>query len=951
MRGRIHWAAWVFIILGMSGLSQGAAATTQTSPGFGAEKSRLVERPGEIVSTLENGLTVIVKRVPGPALSVRGYVATGGLFEGKWLGGGLSHLLEHLVAGGSSERRSEAENRTLLQKIGNNSNAYTSDDHTAYFVNTTPEHLEQAVDLVSGWMLGAKITPDEFHRERQVVQRELEMDEGEPDRVFWELSSLNRYRLSPARVPVIGYQPVIQTMTRDDVYAYYKMAYEPNNMVFAVAGDLDPETMLRAVQRFVADVPPGRAFSHDITPEPPVQSPRRMVATFPKLGQARLQLAFPTIKLSSPELYALDLLSSVLSDGESSLLVENLRDKLHLVSGISSYSMTPAYVPGSFAVTMHLNPDKIQEATKAVLALLDQVKREGIPADRLQRAKVQMKMDRLRGMQTAEQIASSMAGDYLSTGDPHFTDRYLARIEKLTPQQLQAVANKYFDTQKLLTTVLLPREQVSTLPKAEDLIRAAAPTTQTATAPATQAGITRIVLENNVVVLLKRTTTTPLVSVRMYALGGMTAESAGDNGIGNLAMEMLPRGTKTQSAEQIAQFFDSIGGQLDTACGNNTWYWNAGFLNSDFDKAMKVYADVVNHPAFAAEELSAMKPRILAAIASQDANWTSQAFRFFRQSYFGPLHSPYQFQAIGTAKNVNSFTPEQLHKWYEQTILRAPRVLAIFGDIDAAQAKAAAQKYFGGGEKLPLPGRMIHHGDTEGTEKAKNVAPAASVQVERVKVQKTAQPLAGVVLGFDSRSVIGDAHTPAITVADTMASGYEYPTGYLHEVLRGQGLVYVVQAFNWPGRDEKLPGTFAVYAGCDPHNVNKVVDLILENIARLQGTPNDMNESWFARSKQLITTADAIDNQTPDAQATTAALDELFGLGYDFHDGFAGRINAVSLDQVRAVSDSLLTRCTVTVSTPLPEAVDIQTGQRTYKSFPHIELAPKGVVHDAGKTP
>ncbi len=956
MRGRINSAAWLFLVLSIGAWGMAAPASapsTQASFGYGTEKNRLVERPGEIVSRLENGLVVIVKRVPGPALAVRGYVATGGLFEGKWLGGGLSHLLEHLVAGGSSQRRTEAENRTLLQEIGNNSNAYTTQDHTAYFVNTTPEHLDQAVDLVTGWMLGAKITPAEFNRERQVVQRELEMGEGEPDRLFWYLTSVNRYRLSPARVPVIGYKPVIQALTRDDVYTYYKQAYEPNNMVFAVAGDLDPEVMLRSVQRFVADVPPGRAFSHNITPEPPVQSPRRMVATFPKLGQARLQLAFPTIKLSSPDLYALDLLSSVLSDGDSSLLVENLRDRLRLVSAISSYSLTPVYVPGAFAVTMRLEPAKIPEATQAVLHLLQQVKEEGIDAARLQRAKVQMKMDRLRGMQTAEQIAASLAGDFLSTGDPHFTDQYLDRIEKLTPQDLQAVARKYLDPQKLLTTVLLPREDASTLPKAEDLIRAAAPTTATATQPATQShGIQRIELSNNLVLLLKRSTTTPLVSVRMYALGGLTTESAKDNGIGNLAMEMLPRGTTTRSAEQIAQFFDSIGGQLETACGNNTWYWNAGFLNTDFDKAMEVYADVVNHPAFSEKELSAMKPRILAAIASQDANWTSQAFHFFRQSYFGPLNSPYQFQALGTALNVQAFTPDQLHHWYEGTILRAPRVLAIFGDIDPAKAAAVAEKYFGGGDKLGLsatrPSPVPNPGQP--ATASTHPSPEAAIQVERVKVQKTAQPLAGVVIGFDSRSIIGGPHDPAITVADTMSSGYGYPTGYLHEVLRGQGLVYVVQAFNWPGRSEKLPGTFAVYAGCDPHNVNKVVELILENIARLQGTPADVNESWFKRSKQLITTADAIDNQTPDAQATTAALDELMGLGYDYHDGFAKRINAVSLQQVRNVSRSLLEHCVVTVSTPLPEVVQIKTGRRTYNTFTPIELAPRGVVHDAGGT-
>lgn len=954
MQGRISWTAWVLMVLCMGALGWAAGATTQSAIGaFGGEKCRLVERPGEIVSILDNGLTVIVKRVPGPALSVRGYVAAGGLFEGKWLGGGLSHLLEHLVAGGSSQRRTEAQNRTLLQEIGNNSNAFTTSDHTAYFVNTTPEHLDQAVDLVTGWMLGARITQDEFNREHQVVQRELEMDEGEPQRVFWDLCNITRYRLSPARVPVIGYKPVIQTMTRQDVWTYYKMAYQPNNMVFAVVGDIDPQTMLKAVQKYVGDVPPGTAFSHDITPEPPVLSPRRIVATFPKLGQAQLQLAFPTVKLSSPDLYALDLLSSVLSDGNSSILVENLRDKLHLVSSISSYSLTPAYVPGSFAISMRLAPDKVEQATGAIFKILDQVQSQGVDAERLQRAKVQMKMDRLRSMQTAEQIASSMASDYLSTGDPHFTDHYLQRIEKLTPKQLQAVARKYFNRNKLLTTLLLPSEYVGSagLPKAEDLLRKAAAATTQAKTPATHpSAITRIVLDNNLVVLLKPETTTPLVSVRMYALGGLTDETAGDNGIGNLAMSMLPRGTTSRSAEQIAQFFDSIGGELSTSCGNNTWYWNASFLNSDFDKAMAVYADVVNHPAFAADELAAMKPRILAAIASQDADWTNQAFRYFRHSYFGPQHSPYQFQSIGTADNVKAFTPEQLHKWYEQKILRAPRVLAIFGDIDREQAKAAAQKYFGGAEKLPLPPANNGAGQSTGPSSASMTPPTPSIQVERVEVQKTAQPLAGIVIGFDSRSVIGAPITPAITVADTLCSGFEYPTGYLHEVLRGQGLVYVVQAFNWPGRDKDLPGTFTVYAGCDPRNVNKVVELILENIARLQGSAEDINPSWFTRSKQLITTADAIDNQTPDARATTAALDELFGLGYDYHAGFARRIDSVTLEQVRDVSRSLLDRCVVTVSTPLPQAVDIKTGKRTYDSFPHIDLAPKGVVHDVGET-
>src|SRR2546429_1830766 len=161
--------------------------------GYAEERYRIVNQSDEIVAVLDNGATVIAKHIDSPVFAMRAYSYTGGSFEGRWLGGGLSHLLEHLVAGGSNGRRTEEQNRDLLQRIGNNSNAYTSDDHTAFFVNTTKEHMEEAIDLVTGWVLTAKITPEEYRREYMVVQRELEMGKGDPDRQFADLTQMNRY--------------------------------------------------------------------------------------------------------------------------------------------------------------------------------------------------------------------------------------------------------------------------------------------------------------------------------------------------------------------------------------------------------------------------------------------------------------------------------------------------------------------------------------------------------------------------------------------------------------------------------------------------------------------------------------------------------------------------------------------------------------------------------------
>ena len=108
--------------------------------------------------------------------------------------------------------------------------------------------------------------------------------------------------------------------------------------------------------------------------------------------------------------------------------------------------------------------------------------------------------------------------------------------------------------------------------------------------------------------------------------------------------------------------------------------------------------------------------------------------------------------------------------------------------------------------------------------------------MKQVEVQKWDNPEAAVFVGFKSASLLADPQADALIVADTLCSGFTYPTGYIFETLRGQGLVYDANAQNFWGMTEKLPGTFWAYAGCDPKNVDKVLDGILLNIARMQGT-------------------------------------------------------------------------------------------------------------------
>ena len=942
--------------------------TASTKPAldidYSEEAYRVVADKDLVCTVLKNGLTIIAKRIPSPVLSVQALCHTGSVYEGKWLGGGLSHLLEHLLAGGSNGRRTEQQNRDLLQNIGDNSNAYTSYDTTVFFANTLPDHMAEAIDLVTGWMFTAKITEAEYKREYEVVQRELEKDLGEADWAFYQLAVSNRYLLNPIRLPVVGYQDVIRGLSRDDVYSYYRQAYVPQNIIIGVAGNVDPEEMVQVVRKYAGNVPPGRVPQKAIVEEPPVSAPRISVATFTKLGQAKLELAFPSVRQYTPDMYAMDVLAAVLGSGESSILVEEVRDKLHLASAISAGDNTPAFVDGTFQIDMEVAPDKIKSATEAVLGILDRVKKEGVSDERLARAKTQLRAADAFNRQSAETVSTTLVFSYMSTGYPE--DTTLANYEKVTAEQIKAVANKYFDRGKLLTTALLPADEGKTknggeltlagqLTRATDLLRDAVPTTQNVTAQAETFLPTRFELQDGTVVLLKRVGTAPVVSMQLYSLGGLTTEDAKTNGIGNLAMQLVPRGTTTRSAQEIATFFDSIGGQLTTSSGNNSWSWQSQFLRADLPRAMEVFADVVKNPSFPEDEVKAMQERVMAGIDSQDHDWFAGGRRYFHSQFFGASGSPYQFTTLGTKENVGRFTATQLKEWYAEKVLKGKRVLAIYGDIDVNAVKLLVQSRIG---PLKMPGVSPSEAEISfysrsgsgslllKSGKSKDGLKIANVNVDMVQVQKWDNPEAAVFIGFRSNSLVGDWERDALIMADTLTSGFTYPTGYIFETLRGMGLVYDANAQNFWGLNDKLPGTFWAYAACDPKNIDACVDQILLNIARLQGTDKDIDLEWFNRSKNLITSVDAMEHETAAAQATEAATDELLGLGYDNHADFTKRIQAVTVAQVRSVATTRLRNCVIAISTSKPELVKTKAGERKYETFPPVDLAPQGVQHD-----
>lgn len=855
------------------------------------EYKRLVDTSNERVSVLSNGLTVILKvHRTAPVVSVRMYCRTGSIYEQEYLGAGMSHLFEHLLHGGETTTRSEEESGRILDEIGGNTNAYTSLAVTCYYINAMNEHVGEGIDLLGEWLTNPTFPENAFTREREVVQRELERDIDNPDRQLWYLTQETMFPGHPARFPVIGHQAIVQKLSNEDITGYYRRMYVPDNIVISIAGDMDLDTVMFVIQLKFASFERKRVPTITL-PEVPERTTPVTVTKRMKVESAILKLAWPSIPLRHPDLYALDVLSYILTQGESSRLVRTVRDA-GLTFSIDSSSWTPEWGRGVFSITARLAPDKLEQARSAVLQQIDFLRDELVAPEELRQAQRQKAAEHVFGMQTAEDIAERMALDYISTGDVHFSRAYVEQIQRVTTDQVRQMVRKYLDPQRLATILVVPEQAP---------IGLATPATAGEPEP-----VRMIELDNGLRCLIRHDPSTPLVAIQAFSVGGVYVEDEKTNGLSRLVATLASRGTASRSADQIARFFDSRGGSLVGASGNNTIYFKSEVLKQDFAEALRVFADVVIRPTFPEEELETYRPRLLDAIRRVDEKWSSELFAYFQKNFY--TSSPYRLQAVGSEEVVASATHKEVMDFHRSHVTGANTVLAIFGDVNVREATSLVHAYFS----------IMPKG--EKTEVEVPDEPALATDKLLIKQKSADRRTTGVAIGFHGTTLTDTEDAASLAVLDTIISGYSYPTGWLHDSLRGgdRSYVYVVHAMNRPGIS---PGCFMIYAACEPDKVSEVYGIITEQLDKARD--GQFNQAELRRAKSIIKTTESMTRQANSDLAMQAALDELYGLGYNYRRQFIANVESVTLADVGRMAAKYFTTPVVTVVTPAPDAVNI----------------------------
>jgi zinc protease len=837
--------------------------------------------PGVTLTTLDNGLTIIVREDhSAPVVSAQAWCMAGSIHEGKWLGAGLSHVLEHMLFKGTTTRPGSRIDQEV-QEAGGYMNAYTSFDRTVFHIDVPNTGAKVALDVLCDIMQNATLPPDELAKEQQVILREMDMNTDDPGRRAGRRLFETAYTRSSYRFTVIGYPDIFNDLKPEDIRGYYHEKYAPNNVFYVVAGDVKPQEVFAQI-RAAYTKSKARPLPPVVLPEEPTQTaPREAIEEAPiELGHFHVAWHIPDLR--HPDVPVLDVLAALLGHGRSSRLYQSVREEKGLVHTVDAWTYSPGQA-GLFGLSAMVDADKFDAARNSMLEEIEKMKAAPVPAHELSKAVKQFISGTLASRKTMQGQAQDLGGSWLAANDLNFSERYLAAVKRITPADVQRVAGKYLTPENRSLYSLLP---AGTAPKAV----LAAETSH-------EHPVQKFELANGLRLLVKEDHRLPFVEFRAVFKGGVLVETVQNNGVTQLTGKMLLKGTARRSAEDIAREIESVGGSIESYGGNNSFAVNAEVLSSDFATGLDLLADVLLNSAFPAPALEREREVQVAAIRDQKDHLLQSAALAMRRALFGP--AGYGMDALGTEASVQGIQVTDLKTFHAQFARPNNCVLAIYGDIATDQVKAAVEKAFTGWHpNAALPSEAPHSALR---------TPHSIQRVAETRDKKQAV----LVIGYRGTTVADPDRYPLDLLHETCS---DLGSRLFMRIREQLGLAYYVGAQNVVGL---APGYFAFYAGTAPDKAALVETELLKEAELLRAEGITAEE--LKRAKAKVIGQRKIARQDLGGYAMTTALDELYGLGYDHADTDDARYEAVTLDQIKDIARRYLLPDALVISLARPE--------------------------------
>jgi zinc protease len=838
--------------------------------------------PGVKLTTLDNGLIIIVREDHNaPVVSAQAWAMSGSIHEGNWLGAGLSHVLEHMLFKGTTTRPGSRIDQEV-QEAGGYMNAYTSFDRTVYHIDVPNTGAVTAIDILCDIMQHATLPPDELAKELDVIRREMDMGQDDPGRRSGRRLFETVYTKSPYRFTIIGYPDIFNELKPENIRNYYTEKYAPNNCFYVVAGDVKNDEVVAQIKAAYAKTK-SRAMPPMVLPLEPKQTAAREIIEEAKIELGHVHFAWHIPELRHADVPVLDVLAVLLGSGRSSRLFQQVRERQGVAHHVDAWTYSPG-LPGLFGMSAVVDGDKFESARDAILAEIEKVKSLSVSSNEIQKAVKQFISATLATRKTMEGQAQNLGGNWLAANDLNFSERYLAAVKRVTHADVQRVAREYLTAENRTIYALLP-EGATPKPETEIETNADHP-------------IQKVTLRNGLKLLVKEDSRLPFVEFRAVFQGGVLAETAANNGSTMLLAKLLIKGTTQRDAEKIATEIESVGGHIDSYGGNNSFGVNAEVLSSDFATGLDLIADVLLNPIFPADELEREKEIQIAGIRSRKDELLKSASLAMRRAMFG--ESGYGLDSLGSEESVAKISVAGLRSFHQKLTTPDNCVLAIYGDVKMKDVRAAVEKAFAGWKPSANP--------------VLEAAKHASLIVDSIKRVEEARDKkqAVLVIGFPGTTMVSEDKY-ALDLLQECCS--DLGSRLFLRIREQLGLAYYVGAQNFTG---VAPGYFAFYTGTEPAKAAQVEKELLAEAELLR--TEGLTAEELKRAKAKIVGQKKIARADLGNLATTTALDELYGLGWQRTELDDVKYEAVTLEQVKAIAQKHLKADAYVISIMKPEA-------------------------------
>jgi predicted Zn-dependent peptidase len=399
---------------------------------------------------LPNGIRVVTEAMPHVrSVAVGIWVETGSRVEPEDRGG-VSHLIEHLVFKGTATRSAE-QIAGAIDSVGGQMDAFTAKEHTCFYVSVLDDHLALAADLLSDILMHPLFAAPDIEKEKAVVFQEIKMVEDTADDLVHDLFAERIWPEHPLGRPILGRWDVVKAFERDVILSHFEQEYAPERIVIAAAGHLEHARLVDLfAERFAGF---GRVAVPRETTAPMLVPGVHMVQK--PLEQVHLVAGFPGMSETAAERYALYLLNDVIGGSMSSRLFQEIRERQALAysvhSGLQSYHDT-----GLFYIYAGTDAANFAKLVKALMKELRTLKKDGITAAELTRAKEHLKGSLMLSLESTSSRMNRVARQELRFGAFFSLDEMLQGIDRVAAAEVEALISRVLDEEQLALLALGP---------------------------------------------------------------------------------------------------------------------------------------------------------------------------------------------------------------------------------------------------------------------------------------------------------------------------------------------------------------------------------------------------------------------------------------------------------------------------------------------------------------